>query len=101
MEAIESKEVVGTPTATQGPPPRQVCVMIQYIGTGGSKVDAIFHEDLPEGFDHDGKFRARVGAALSAALDRRVISERYQEGGPGKWDTVKAMKMGNREDPNG
>lgn len=65
MQQIESEEVVATPSMAVGDPPRTVCVLIQYVD---KQQEHLFHEDFPVGFDLDGKFRARVGVALSDAL---------------------------------
>lgn len=72
MESIDSAEVVATPTMQAPEPPRRVCVMIRLSAGDGKNFDLtserIFHEDFPVGFDLDGKFRARVGEALSVVL---------------------------------
>lgn len=67
MKAIDSEEVVSPPTLTPSNPPKKICVMIRVL-SGGVQGDRVFHEDFPVGFDLDGKFRARVGAALSEVV---------------------------------
>lgn len=68
MESIDSDEKVAIPTMAQPQAPQKVCVMIRVVNDRGVEGKRMFHEDFPVGFDLDGKFRARVGAALSEVV---------------------------------
>jgi hypothetical protein len=78
MQGIETEEKIAIPTMQVSAPPRQVCVTISFQPTEGehwTRDNEFFHEDFPQGFDLDGKFRARVGVALSEALTKPPVVE--------------------------
>jgi hypothetical protein len=68
MKGIDSDEKVAIPEMLAPEPPKKVCVMIRRLSGIGVQGERVFHEDFPVGFDLDGKFRARVGAALSEVV---------------------------------
>lgn len=68
MKQIDSEEKVGQPGLQMGPPPDEgICIMLMDLNKKlGKKM--FFHLDH-KGGDPDGKVRARVGEALSKALE--------------------------------